>query len=174
MISRTQGKYNHSSCKTNCNCWGWNHSVGFCTLWNYWELSYFPTHYDDIKNCCLCYYFFLWCFCMTYTNSVWNIVMEKSYTWGHSITILWFTAEVFGCQPTSDSRKGENLETPHKTVATSVYQFWHWDCSANDWELRGLNLQFNIQPRLPNEAQYTLQGSQARFLSQWPQINYQQ
>jgi len=25
-------------------------------------------------------------------------------------TILWFTAEEFGCQPTSDSRKGKNLE----------------------------------------------------------------
>ena len=24
----------------------------------------------------------------------------------------------------------------------------HWDCTANGWELRGLNLQFNIQPRL--------------------------
>jgi len=38
----------------------------------------------------------------------------------------------------------EFSETPHKTVATSVHQFRHWDCTANGWELRGLNLQFNI------------------------------
>jgi len=34
------------------------HYVGFCTLWKYWELIYFPTHlqcYDEINNCCLCY-----------------------------------------------------------------------------------------------------------------------
>ena len=31
-------------------------------------------------------------------------------------------------------------ETTHKTVATSVYKFWHWHCIVNDWELRGLNL----------------------------------
>jgi len=30
---QTQGKYNLSYCKTNYNCRVWNHSVGFCTLW---------------------------------------------------------------------------------------------------------------------------------------------
>jgi len=42
----------------------------------------------------------------------------------------------------------EFSKTPHKTVATSVYQFHHWHCTANGRELRGLNLQFNIQSRL--------------------------
>jgi len=37
--------------------------------------------------------------------------------------------------------------TVHKT-ATSVYQFCHGDCTANGWELRGLNLRFSIHPRL--------------------------
>jgi len=31
--TRTKGKYNLSYCKTNCNCWVWNQSVWFCTLW---------------------------------------------------------------------------------------------------------------------------------------------
>ena len=35
MAWRTQRKYNPSFCKTNCNCWVWNHSVGYCTLWKY-------------------------------------------------------------------------------------------------------------------------------------------
>jgi len=29
----------------------------FCTLWKYWELSYYPTRlqcYNEINNCCLC------------------------------------------------------------------------------------------------------------------------
>ena len=41
-------------------------------------------------------------------------------------------------------------------------------------ELRGLNLQFNIQPSLqysPNEAQDRLRGSKAKFLSRRPRIN---
>jgi len=35
----------------------------------------------------------------------------------------------------------EFIETPYKTVATSVYKFGiAWDCTANDQELRDLNL----------------------------------
>ena len=121
----------------------------------------------------ICCAFFVW------HTPAWNMVMEKSYTWGHSTNHSGFTAEEFGCQPTSDSRKSENFENQldstqnsswaepnlhspnlplfrvevglrltNKTVATSVYQFCHWDCTANNWELRGLNLQFNIHPRL--------------------------
>ena len=57
MIWRTQRKYSCSSYKTNCNCWVWNNSVGFCTLWKYWKLGYYPTHlqcYNQINNSCLC------------------------------------------------------------------------------------------------------------------------
>ena len=70
--------------------------------------------------------------------------MEKSYTWGHSIN----HSVIYSWRVWMPTNLTLENQTPHKTVATSVYQFRHWDCTANGWELRGLNLQFNIQPRL--------------------------
>ena len=67
--------------------------------------------------------------------------MEKSYTWGHSINHNFCNLQLKSLDA-NQPRTGN--QTPHKTVATSVYQFRHWDCTANGWELRGLNLQFNI------------------------------
>jgi len=43
------------------------------------------------------------------------------------------------------------LENQLDSTQNSSYfslSFRHWDCTANCWELRGQNLQFNIQPRL--------------------------
>ena len=55
-----------------------------------------------------------------------NKAMENSDTWGHSTK---------HCHLQTNLRQQKGWEfgdIPYKTVATSVYKFWHWDCTAND------------------------------------------
>ena len=72
----------------------------------------------------------------------WHIVMEKSYTWGHSINHNFCDLQLKSLdanQPQLDSTQNSSYFS---------LSFRHWDCTANGWELRGLSLQFNIQSRL--------------------------
>ena len=71
--------------------------------------------------------------------------MEKSYTWGHSIIIsVIYSWRVW--MPTN-LRLENQLDSTQNSSYFSL-SFRHWDCTANGWELIGLNLQFNIQSRL--------------------------
>ena len=89
------------------------------------------------------------CFCMTYTNPVWNIVMDKSYIWGHSINHsviyswrVWMSTYIW-------QQKGWKFgKLVRLQTQNSSYFSLSRDCAANDRELRGLNIPFNIEPRL--------------------------
>ena len=83
---------------------------------------------------------------------VWHtLTLSEIQSWKRAIIeaivsiIMWFTAKEFGCQPTSDSRKGENqLDSTRNSSYFSISIL----ALRLRRDLRGLNLQFNIQSRL--------------------------
>jgi len=88
--------------------------------------------------------------------------MVKSYTWGHSMN----HSVIYSWRVWMPTNLG--LENQLDSIQNSSYfssSFRHWDCTANGWELRGLNLQFNIQYRLAIFSKF-----ESAAADKWPEV----
>jgi len=71
-------------------------------------------------------------------------------------------------------RTGKSVRL-HTNNSYFSLSFRYWDCTANGWELRGLNLQFNIQSRLAMWSTIHITGFlgevfESAAADKWPEV----